>query len=352
MAKGNPRPHLMALACFVVSIGILESRKPNVSYLAIPLAVIWANLHGASMPLLIVMELLYLIVSLPIFRKLNVEVVSYAINEYTCRILSVALSFLAGLCNPVGIKIYTRLFHVSNNANILAIKEWSPATITSSVGVVLLLVFLVTWALSPSKRSIAHIIPVIVAGMLMLLHVRFESWFFAALAIYVLDAVGKCEANYAETTSRSQIIVSVFSAAVALFCTVNMATNQIHSLCPLRYPSEAVINAIKDYAPKRMYTDINTGAFFEYNGIPVIIDSRIDMYDKELLQDMNAIKGKVSVTDGTPDYTEAVLEKYNIDMVTLCRGDSMMLIGYMSQKQNWRITYQDSAYVIFQKAQE
>lgn len=101
-----------------------------------------------------------------------------------------------------------------------------------------------------------------------------------------------------------------------------------------------------------MYTDINTGAFFEYNGIPVIIDSRIDMYDKELLQDMNAIKGKVSVTDGTPDYTEAVLEKYNIDMVTLCRGDSMMLIGYMSQKQNWRITYQDSAYVIFQKAQE
>ena len=61
MAKGNPRPHLMALACFVVSIGILESRKPNVSYLAIPLAVIWANLHGASMPLLIVMELLYLI---------------------------------------------------------------------------------------------------------------------------------------------------------------------------------------------------------------------------------------------------------------------------------------------------
>lgn len=352
MAKGNPRPHLMALACFVVSIGILESRKPNVSYLAIPLAVIWANLHGASMPLLIVMELLYLIVSLPIFRKLNVEVVSYAINEYTCRILSVALSFLAGLCNPVGIKIYTRLFHVSNNANILAIKEWSPATITSSVGVVLLLVFLVTWALSPSKRSIAHIIPVIVAGMLMLLHVRFESWFFAALAIYVLDAVGKCEANYAETTSRSQIIVSVFSAAVALFCTVNMATNQIHSLCPLRYPSEAVINAIKDYAPKRMYTDINTGAFFEYNGIPVIIDSRIDMYDKELLQDMNAIKGKVSVTDGTPDYTEAVLEKYNIDMVTLCRGDSMMLIGYMSQKQNWRITYQDSAYVIFQKTQE
>lgn len=131
-----------------------------------------------------------------------------------------------------------------------------------------------------------------------------------------------------------------------------MATNQIHSLCPLRYPSKAVINAIKDYAPKRMYTDINTGAFFEYNGIPVIIDSRIDMYDKELLQDMNAIKGKVSVTDGTPDYTEAVLEKYNIDMVTLCRGDSMMLIGYMSQKQNWRITYQDSAYVIFQKAQE
>ena len=57
------------------------------------------------------------------------------------------------------------------------------------------------------------------------------------------------------------------------------------------------------------------------------------MYDKELLQDMNAIKGKVSVTDGTPDYTEAVLKKYNIDMVTLCRGDSMMLIIVLEDAQ-------------------
>lgn len=177
MAKGNPRPHLMALACFVVSIGILESRKPNVSYLAIPLAVIWANLHGASMPLLIVMELLYLIVSLPIFRKLNVEVISYTKNEYVGRVLSAVLSLLAGLCNPVGIKIYTRLFHVSDNANILAIKEWSPATIRSSVGVVLLIIFFVIGALSPRKRSIAHVIPVIVAGTLMLLHVRLSRGF-------------------------------------------------------------------------------------------------------------------------------------------------------------------------------
>lgn len=30
----------------------------------------------------------------------------------------------------------------------------------------------------------------------------------------------------------------------------------------------------------------------------------------------------------------------------------MMLIGYMAQKQNWCIAYQDSAYVIFQKLQE
>lgn len=77
-----------------------------------------------------------------------------------------------------------------------------------------------------------------------------------------------------------------------------------------------------------MYTDINTGAFFEYNNIPAFVDSRIDMFNENLLYDINTLKGKVSITDSTLDYTDTMLSKYNYDMVTLCRGDSMMLIGY------------------------
>lgn len=98
-----------------------------------------------------------------------------------------------------------------------------------------------------------------------------------------------------------------------------------------------------------MYNDMNTGAFFEYNGIPVIMDSRVDMYNEEFLMDMNTIKGKVSVTNATLDYTDTILNKYDIDMVTLCKGDSMMLIGYMTHRSDWHIVYQDNAYVIFQK---
>ena len=69
-----------------------------------------------------------------------------------------------------------------------------------------------------------------------------------------------------------------------------------------------------------MYNDMNTGAFFEYNGIPVIMDSRVDMYNEEFLMDMNTIKGKVSVTNATLDYTDTILNKYGIDMVTLCKA--------------------------------
>lgn len=64
---------------------------------------------------------------------------------------------------------------------------------------------------------------------------------------------------------------------------------------------------------------------------------------------MNTMKGKVFVTDGTLDYTNAILAKYDIDMMTLCRGDSMMLIAYISQRDDWYILYQDNAYVIFSK---
>ena len=57
MAKGNPRPHLMALICFVVAARLLESKSSKAIYGCALLGFVWANIHGASMPLLVVMEI-------------------------------------------------------------------------------------------------------------------------------------------------------------------------------------------------------------------------------------------------------------------------------------------------------
>ena len=76
------------------------------------------------------------------------------------------------------------------------------------------------------------------------------------------------------------------------------------------------------------------------------------MYSEELLTDINTLKGKVSITDITLDYTDAILKKYNFDMVTLCKGDSMMLIGYMSQRNDWELLYSDTAYAVFVPVKE
>ena len=131
-----------------------------------------------------------------------------------------------------------------------------------------------------------------------------------------------------------------------------MVSQPLHNIRPMRYPSDALIATINNYDPQRMYTDINTGAFFEYNNIPAFVDSRIEMYSEELLIDINTLKGKVSITDSTLDYTDTILKKYNFDMVTLCKGDSMMLIGYMSQRSDWELLYSDTAYAVFVPVRE
>ena len=183
----------------------------------------------------------------------------------------------------------------------------------------------------------------------MMLHVRFETWFFAAFSIFVLKQAGNQENNCNNKSNYTKTVFYAVTVVSALCCIWNISAKEIHSLRPLRYPSDEVIEVINKCAPQHMYNDMNTGAFFEYNGISVIMDSRVDMYNEEFLMDMNAIKGKVSVTNATLDYTDTILNKYDIDMVTLCKGDSMMLIGYMTHRSDWHIVYQDNAYVIFQK---
>lgn len=350
MAKGNPRPHLMALICFVVAVRLLENRSSKAIYGCALLGFVWANIHGASMPLLVVMEIAYIMAAVPYIKYLNVETREYTHKEYIQRIIAVLLTVLASLFNSAHAKIYTQLLYVSNNTQIMPVTEWKAATITSSVGVVLLLAFLVFAILSKRKIFVCDVIPVAISGVLMMLHVRFETWFFAAFSIFVLKQAGSQENNCNDKSNYIKTVLYAVTVVSAFCCVWNISTKEIHSLRPLRYPSDEVIEIINKCAPQHMYNDMNTGAFFEYNGIPVIMDSRVDMYNEEFLMDMNTIKGKVSVTNATLDYTDTILNKYDIDMVTLCKGDSMMLIGYMTHRSDWHIVYQDNAYVIFQKS--
>ena len=351
-AKGNPRPHLIALMLFALSNKLLTSSRPIVLLGLLPISILWANLHGASIPLLIVLQITYVVMgAIPVTAINTILFNKLPRQELCCRLFILCGSSIVAIINPAGMSIYTRLLRVSDNANIISISEWQPAPIIRTPAVAILLFVLLYCTLSKSKIKISSLVPLAITAVMMLYHVRFESWFFVSTAIFLLSNFPEQNDNDCCSSLHSYAL-SALGLVGSVAMIAYMVSQPLHNIRPMRYPSDALIATINNYDPQRMYTDINTGAFFEYNNIPAFVDSRIEMYSEELLIDINTLKGKVSITDSTLDYTDAILKKYNFDMVTLCKGDSMMLIGYMSQRSDWELLYSDTAYAVFVPVRE
>lgn len=346
-AKGNPRPHLIALMLFALANRLLTSSRPVALLGLLPISILWANLHGASFPMLIVLQIAYIVIgAVPVTAINSISFNKLPRQELYCRLFILFGSCIVAIINPAGISIYTRLLRVSDNANIISIAEWQPANIIKSPAVAILLLVLLYCIFAKSKITISSLVPLATTAVMTLYHVRFESWFFVSTAIFLLSNFP--EQNDSDCCcSLYKCILSALGLVGSIAMIACIVSKPLNNIRPIRYPSDTLIATINDYSPRRMYTDINTGAFFEYNNIPAFVDSRIDMFNENLLYDINTLKGKVSITDSTLDYTDTMLSKYNFDMVTLCRGDSMMLIGYMSQRKDWTLLYADSAYVVF-----
>lgn len=351
-AKGNPRPHLIVLTLFALANRLLTSPRPVALLGLLPISILWANLHGASFPVLMVLQIAYIVIgTVPATAINSISFNKLPRQELYCRLFILFGSCIVAIINPAGMSIYTRLLRVSDNANIISIAEWQPANVIKSPAVAILLLVLLYCVFAKSKIKISALIPLAITAVMMLYHVRFESWFFVSTAIFLLSNFPQQNNNDCCSSLHGRIL-SALGLVGSVAMIAYMVSQPPHNIRPIRYPSDTLIATINDYGPRRMYTDINTGAFFEYNNIPVFVDSRIEMYSEELLTDINTLKGKVSITDSTLDYTDAILKKYNFDMVTLCKGDSMILIGYMSQRNDWELLYSDTAYAVFVPVRE
>ena len=176
--------------------------------------------------------------------------------------------------------------------------------------------FLFYCIFAKSKITISSLVPLAITAVITLYHVRFESWFFVSTAIFLLSNFP--EQNDSDCCcSLYKCILSALGLVGSIAMIACIVSKPLNNIRPIRYPSDTLIATINDYSPRRMYTDINTGAFFEYNNIPAFVDSRIDMFNENLLYDINTLKGKVSITDSTLDYTDTMLSKYNYDMVAI-----------------------------------
>ena len=216
-----------------------------------------------------------------------------------------------------------------------------------------------------SKRiKLSYFLYILGFGLLGLLNTRNEYYFYIFglmnTSIIIQDILNQNEFDKNVLDKRIRCVL--FSGICILICFNSLIRiiknqkeeylNQIQ-LCPIQ-ATEFLLNNY-DTDKIRMLNSFNTGAYMEFRGLKVFIDSRIEIFsekfnDTTVYRDATLIKngGTIDEFSGLlTDSYKAVLNKYKITHIVMERKwceDNKELV-----KNDWNLVYIDDGFCIYEK---
>lgn len=361
---GNPRPQQLALVLFALALYLLQTAWQTPAdrrCFALPvLALLWANLHGGSLPMLLVMTALYLVLALlPPFRVGNL---CHRRGGPARRFaLLLGLELLAGCCNPYGLALYGQFFRVNTNSTLLGVSEWLPASWSNaSVFFVMAGLLVLLWGLARQPVTLEPVSPLVLTAGFTLLHVRGFFWFVVCVAVFLLRQVptvhsaaaalarcwrpGRLRALFCPllgALGRAALpVVTVVSLAFCLRLAPAALNNQYYRV----FPPELVA-ALEQAAPQRLYTSYNVGGMAIQAGFQSFVDSRAELYTPQMLTDAQIVAG-IRRQSATWSINEA-LDRWGFDAILLAKYDRELPASYFAKRADWQMVYDDPWYTLF-----
>ena len=121
---------------------------------------------------------------------------------------------------------------------------------------------------------------------------------------------------------------------------------------PSTYPVDAAkyIKENLDVNSIKLFNEYNYGSYLLFEGIPVFIDSRADLYAPEFSgnKDEDIFSDFIN-TSSISKYYEDTFEKYNITHVILGKKSKTNLIINKSHDENYKEIYSDDNFVIYER---
>lgn len=368
MTWGNPRPQQLALVLFALALRLLQKAwQGGKSGWALPvLAVLWANVHGGSICLLLGLTALYgLLALLPPFRvgqlchRRGAPARNWA--------LLLVLEGLAGCLNPYGPGLYAQFFHVDANSALLGVIEWQPANWSSAPAFFVALALLVlAWLLARHPVPLAEALPLAATAALALLHVRGVAWFVVCLAVFLLRHVGGVRTAFVRLADAAQrkrpapgllrrVLLAASRAALPVLAAGSLAgcawlAPRAVNVQFYRVFSPELVQTLQALVPQRLYTGYNTGGMAIQAGFQSFVDSRAELFTGDMLQDFMVMSGTRPQSSG--ENINAVLDKYSFDALLFAKYDRGLMISYFDERDDWVLVYDDARYSLFVPADD
>ena len=351
------RPQMITLLFTSIFLYLLDRYRRTgrfTTLIPLPLMMLlWVNLHAGYI-LGIVVEATYIfgwMIELAIFKVWNKESIdNISKNKFLILVGALGVSLLVMPINPAGLRIFTYPFQtLFDPAMQKYIQEWFSPDFHNLMWqpLALMILALVGAGMSSNHRiSITKVILTLGFGFAALRSARHVPLF----AIAVIPVLAE-QFSYlikinptTQTPSRlfrwiNTILISVI--VLVMILTLFQLPVKQQEAEAINYPKDAVEWVIENKPQGKLFNSYNWGGYLIwklYPHYPVYVDGRADLYGGSFLSNYFDI---YSTALGWNDK----LDNENIQIV-LVESDSK-LADALQQSANWKISFKDSAGVVF-----
>lgn len=298
---GTARPHIMSVCLFTLLINECYKIENNNTYMGffkyIPFAIIFANIHGGSTPLLYCVPFMFFCAHFFNFKIGRLE--SKKIEKNWRYLVFALINLLSIIINPRGLELLTYPFSYSNE-HAQYIQEWQAISLKNAPFIIVLIIFICIVFFLTNKPNL-RFQDMALVGVFMIFSlrsIRFCLWLYIAASFVVFKYITK-----SEKAKEINGLTFIFVITLSILIRMDIGTSYISTLLP-----QEAIDVLKENHFERLYNDYNLGSELIYNDIPVFIDGRADMY-----QNISFTKSVNGKTNNAKYTSEEFIDEYNFD---------------------------------------
>ena len=300
-------------------------------------------------------------------KRNNPYKIRYKKNKVTkWLILIMIICAFTGILTPLGDTPYTYLYKTMKGNTTQSISEHLPLTLINNKAMLIVLAgTLALLIFTDTKIRLKDLFLFSGLTLLMFMTRRQESMLLLLGSAVVATIITDLFTKYDEKGLKEleNIMISSLGTIATILLIVLIAVVEIKPklddkfVNPSSYPVDAAeyIKQNLDLSSIRLFNEYNYGSYLLFQGIPVFIDSRADLYAPEF----NGEKGEDGKYDGQDifsdyintsnisKYYEDTFEKYDITNVILYKNSKLNML--ISKDDKYLELYSDKKFVIYER---
>ncbi|MGH2757922.1 MAG: hypothetical protein ACRDI3_09050 [Actinomycetota bacterium] len=330
------RPQLLGVCLFALALRILQRRseKPALVWWLVPLTILWANVHGSFVFVLVLL----------VIAKLQDRIDGQR-SRITVPLLATVV--LATLVNPAGPWIWVYVVGLLTNPMMARVTEWFPPQIGSLPGILFFgsaIAVAVFLARRAKRIELSSLLPLCIFLSLALSSKRSVVW-WAIVAVSIIPAMlGRAPNRPEERRLVNTFMVGAFAATAVVAMMIQAGGSGTATLSDA--PRGITTYLRNEVAPdERMLNPQRWGSWFELAlpGHKTFIDSRIEFFPGSVWTDY------LRVAEASQGW-ENILDRWRIEVVVVDRAQMRGARGALDQDPDWTIAYQDRDGYVFRRA--